>query len=282
MHCPEKDSPLLTVGMPVYNGEQFIAQALQSLVDQTFRDWIMVVGDNCSTDDTAAIVEEFSLRDSRIRLVRHEENLGAFGNFQFLVTQAKTPYFMWAAVDDEWAPDFMATLVQHCGTVGLVMTDYETVFHHTGNVQAAYMPRFDPKASLYENAKGFLKNMQPSLVYGVYQTKVLQECVPQAPFDFWDCSLIFSVLMRYGVTTVPGLRYRAGVYGEVYEVKLAAPEKGRLSYGSFARTMLTEVWRTRQLAAADKVRLSFHIARTLLNLRRHLDPIVQQQQKSSN
>jgi glycosyltransferase involved in cell wall biosynthesis len=93
--------------MPVRNGGDQIKVALESLLNQTFADFQIVVSDNCSTDNTVATCEEFAGRDSRIRIVRQSDNLGIYGNFRFTLGQANSPYFMWACHDDRWAPEFI-------------------------------------------------------------------------------------------------------------------------------------------------------------------------------
>lgn len=100
-------SPSLTIGMPVYNGSFFISRALNSILEQEFKDWILVVSDNCSTDDTVEIVKEYCKTDSRIKLVELPKNIGATNNFLSLAQSVSTPYFMWAASDDEWSSDYI-------------------------------------------------------------------------------------------------------------------------------------------------------------------------------
>ena len=73
---------LLTVAMPVYNGQNFIAAALQSILDQSFRDFKIVIFDNGSTDATAGICRSFEDLDSRVEYRRSEINRGAFYKFQ--------------------------------------------------------------------------------------------------------------------------------------------------------------------------------------------------------
>lgn len=99
--------PFVSIGMPVYNGERYIRQALDSLLAQTFTDYEIVVSDNASTDATGAICQEYEKKDSRIRYVRQPENLGAARNFKFVLDQATAGYFMWAACDDVRSPDFI-------------------------------------------------------------------------------------------------------------------------------------------------------------------------------
>jgi glycosyltransferase involved in cell wall biosynthesis len=86
--------------MPVYNGEKYIREALDSLLDQTFTEFELIISDNASTDSTAAICAYYTARDLRIRYIRQNKNLGALGNFLAVVNEARGEYFMWAAHDD--------------------------------------------------------------------------------------------------------------------------------------------------------------------------------------
>ena len=115
-------SPLITIGMPVYNGEAFIRAALDSLLGQSFRDFILIISDNASTDGTETICREYAIRDSRIRYVRQQKNLGAEANFSSVFREANTDFFMWAAVDDIKSRDFLegnlSFLLDHPDYVG--------------------------------------------------------------------------------------------------------------------------------------------------------------------
>lgn len=103
-------APLLTVGMPVYNGEPFLRQALDSIAAQTFTDYRLVVSDNGSTDGTADIVRDYAREDDRIQLVGSPENRGAAWNYNNAFAHCTTPFFRWAAADDELAP----TCLERC------------------------------------------------------------------------------------------------------------------------------------------------------------------------
>ena len=93
--------------MPVYNGEKFIREALDSLLAQTFTDFELIISDNASTDGTESICREYAEKDARIRYVRQIENKGAIANFKFVLDEAKAEYFMWAAHDDMWGENFI-------------------------------------------------------------------------------------------------------------------------------------------------------------------------------
>jgi len=102
--------PSVSIGLPVYNGMPLLQRALASLLGQSFRDFELIISDNASTDDTRAVCEALASRDSRIRYIRQPLNLGPIRNFDFLLTQARAPYFMWAAHDDEWDQHYVEYL----------------------------------------------------------------------------------------------------------------------------------------------------------------------------
>lgn len=99
--------PKVSIGMPVYNGESFIREALDSLINQTFVDFELVISDNASTDGTEAFCLEYAEKDQRIRYVRQTENIGSLYNFKFVLDEAVGEYFMWAAHDDWRSVDFL-------------------------------------------------------------------------------------------------------------------------------------------------------------------------------
>lgn len=103
---------IVTIGMPVYNGERFICEALDSLLAQTFTDFELIVSDNSSTDATESICRNYAEQDSRVRYIRQIENLGALRNFQFVLNEANGDYFMWAACDDIWDSAWITSLYE--------------------------------------------------------------------------------------------------------------------------------------------------------------------------
>lgn len=105
------DIPTVTIGMPVYNREKTLRQALDSLLAQTFTNFELVISDNASTDGTEAICRQYAAEDKRIRYVRAETNRGMHWNFNKVLELACGEYFMWAASDDRWANDFISSLL---------------------------------------------------------------------------------------------------------------------------------------------------------------------------
>jgi len=104
--------PLITVGVPVYNGARYLARTLDSLLNQTVDDFVVYVGDNASTDGTAAIIEEYAARDTRVHHVRHPRNLGAAANYCRLFEMANTEFFRWSNADDCSEPRFLEACLE--------------------------------------------------------------------------------------------------------------------------------------------------------------------------
>lgn len=105
------DSPLVTIGLPVYNGARSLSDALDSLLATQYPNVELVISDNASTDATPDICRAYAARDPRIRVVTQPVNRGALANFRAVLKEARGSYFMWASDDDQWHPDFIGTLV---------------------------------------------------------------------------------------------------------------------------------------------------------------------------
>ena len=106
--------PTLTIGMPVYNGAAYIAEAIESILAQTYRDFELIISDNASTDDTAAIARGFAARDPRVRYRRNARNVGLSANNNLLVPLARGRLFKWAPCDDVLRPEYLERCVAVC------------------------------------------------------------------------------------------------------------------------------------------------------------------------
>jgi glycosyltransferase involved in cell wall biosynthesis len=262
--------PLVSVGVPTYNRPEQLEIALRSLNAQTYPKLEIIISDNASSNpQVAKVIGEFARKNNRIRYFIQSSNQGAISNFLFVLEQAQGEYFMWAADDDEWAPDFVEVGVREIGSAGLVMGDIETRFYMTGKSIVSTVPSLDPELPLWVNAQRFIANMQPSLIYGIHRTSVLRQSIPQGVFDFWDCALVFRVLMRSDIKTIRGARYVAGVHTYDYEVKLVDPSEPKLTYGPFLHFMLGETLRSSYIPIHKKLLLSLNILALVWRLRKH-------------
>jgi glycosyltransferase involved in cell wall biosynthesis len=99
--------PRLTIAVPVYNGARFLEQAVRSLLEQTYSDFALIIGDNASTDATGDIARGLASEDSRIQYVRHERNLGLARNYNSLFRGTQGDLFKWAPADDYCHPLYL-------------------------------------------------------------------------------------------------------------------------------------------------------------------------------
>src|ERR687897_507571 len=105
-------APRVSVTLPVFNGERYLAQAIGSILDQSYRDFELIVSDNASTDGTNDICRSFEAQDRRIRYVRQPRNIGASPNFNICYALASGEFFKWAAHDDYLEPGYLAACVE--------------------------------------------------------------------------------------------------------------------------------------------------------------------------
>ena len=137
--------PRVSIAVPTYNCEKYIAQSLESLLGQSYGDFELVISDNASTDDTEAVCRRYAAQDKRVRYVRRTENIGGPGNFRYVFSLCSGEYHKWSTADDYWHPDFLkeavAVLDQKRDVVlcypktrkidpdGAMLSDYEDRLH---------------------------------------------------------------------------------------------------------------------------------------------------------
>jgi glycosyltransferase involved in cell wall biosynthesis len=102
-----EDAPLVSVGLPVYNGERYLRQSIDSILNQTYREFEFIIVDNASTDSTEQICRDYARRDPRIRYHRNDVNIGAPRNFNKVFELSKGKYLKWSTSDDYCAPEYI-------------------------------------------------------------------------------------------------------------------------------------------------------------------------------
>lgn len=100
-------APTVSVGLPVFNGDRYLEEALTSLLQQDFEDFELIISDNASTDHTASICTYYARLDERVRYYSSDRNLGAAANYNRVFAAARGRYFKWAAHDDICEPQFI-------------------------------------------------------------------------------------------------------------------------------------------------------------------------------
>ena len=102
-----QNQPLVSVGIPVYNGENTIRKTISTLLEQTYKNIELIISDNASSDGTEAICREYAVKDKRVRYVRQLINLGGEANFKFVLDEAHGEYFIWAHSDELFSTNFI-------------------------------------------------------------------------------------------------------------------------------------------------------------------------------
>lgn len=227
----------VTIGMPVYNGEPFLRRALDSLLSQTFTSFELIVSDNASTDHTEQISREYAARDRRIRYFRQSDNKGAAWNFSFVLEKARAEYFMWAACDDYWHPDFVAAAVQELSDhpeASVAMCAVERIHENQTTLDVVkYSGNSDPnRMSNFRLAMALAAGRPYHLyIYGLYRLSFLRRAFqgfPKAPAGdrMFVCQAALATRFRYvdrilhfrQVNSVPiSTRYKNEALGHMWK-----------------------------------------------------------------
>lgn len=170
----------VTVGMPIYNGEAFLREALDCFEQQEFDDFEFVVSDNASTDATPDILDEYARHDRRIRVLRRPETVASCENFNGLVPEATAPYFTWASCDDLREPSFLAELVAALDdspacVLSYSHTDYVGDQRRAGRLNSRQ--KFSPGSedSILGRLISIVRGRQYQMVHGLIRTDMLRK-----------------------------------------------------------------------------------------------------------
>lgn len=172
--------PVVSIGMPVYNGAKYIKEALDSLLAQTFSDFELIISDNASTDETREICEEYAGKDKRIKYVRQAENMGGLANFNYVFDHAKGRYFSWLACDDALEPGFLEKIVRYLDQFEDVVAcacDFKLVNEHEELIRIERLEGIYPSTDWSYSQEHFfmfpLTNVYFA-IYGVFRREKLE------------------------------------------------------------------------------------------------------------
>jgi len=205
--------------MPIFNGSTYLRNRLDGILNQTFRDFELLISDNASTDTTQLICEEYAKKDSRIKYVRQQKNRGSTWNFYYVLNHATSEYFVWVAVDDIWQETFLekniVALDSNKNFVGstskidlygpifesLKSTDDDGLFQKTYKKiwrSFRYMNTKSIYGTYEKRVREYLKNPgHNSLFFSVFRTNKLKKCIVEDAFPGTDFAIVLSIL-RYG------------------------------------------------------------------------------------
>ena len=175
---------MVTIGMPVFNGEKYLIGTLESLLSQTYEDFVLIISDNASTDDTEAICREYANKDKRIDYIRQDNNIGPGKNFKFLYDSSDSNYFMWNAADDRRTSEFISDNLYFLeNNHDYIASTYTNCYEGEENILNSHV-KFSIEGSLYERYETFLKNcwQTHAIFYALFRKSALSD------FDYFDMS----------------------------------------------------------------------------------------------
>ena len=202
--------PRLSIGLPVYNGEKYLAEALEALLGQSYEDFELIISDNASTDGTAGICRRYEKQDSRIRYVRQPRNIGLVPNHNFVVGLARGELFKWAAHDDLYARD----LLKRC--VDALDENPQAVFAHSWSAiidssatptKLVKYPEATASPRAPERFRSMLSDGKSRLYYGIVRTDVLRRTPLHDSYHYADRTLVTEIALHGPFCQVPDWLY---------------------------------------------------------------------------
>jgi glycosyltransferase involved in cell wall biosynthesis len=200
--------PLLTVGLPTFNGGRYLRRTLDSLAAQEFDDFELLISDNGSTDDTEAICREHAGLDGRVRYERATTNRGAAWNYNNVLALARGRYFKWAADDDICEPSFLASCVAELErSPGAVLAYPQTLLIDADGAPIAPLDDRDLDLRSEDPVSRLSQLLRHRVewhpVFGVIRTDVLRTTRGIGPFILADAALLAELALRGCFHQVP-------------------------------------------------------------------------------
>jgi glycosyltransferase involved in cell wall biosynthesis len=206
-------SPKVSVGMPVYNGGRFLRRSVESLLQQNYDDFELIISDNASTDQTESICRELAAGDHRIRYHRNPENVGAARNYNKVFHLARGRYFKWAAHDDECHPSFLRRCVETLeqGPRSAVMVyPLAELIDEQGKVLEPVLDRIsssDPRP--YRRVAHLLWSLNMcDPVFGLYKVEYLKKTQLIGPFCGADYVMLGELAMMGEILELDEVLFR--------------------------------------------------------------------------
>jgi glycosyltransferase involved in cell wall biosynthesis len=207
--------PRVSIGLPVYNGEQFLSESLSSILAQTFEDYELIISDNASTDRTPEICRAYAARDARVHYYRNATNLGGARNFNRVFELSSGEYFKWVAADDVCAPTFLARCVEALDGEPEAVLAYPRArcIDERGRVLHSYegaaqgpdwspepMGRFRRLVDEYADNPG---GYTPVYVFGLIRARALRQTHLIDDYMSADCNLLAELTLMGKFINVP-------------------------------------------------------------------------------
>lgn len=198
--------PRLSIGLPVYNGEKYLAESLDALLGQSYEDFELIISDNASTDGTADICHRYAEQDSRIRYLRQTRNIGCAPNHNFVFDQSRGELFSWASADDLYARDMLQRCVNALDERRDVVlaASWTAAIDAAGNLTQALdypLATGSPRAPERFRSMLFGSEVDSGVIradddYGVIRAEVLRRIAPHDSYHHADRIIMAEIALH--------------------------------------------------------------------------------------
>lgn len=203
--------------LATYNGEKFVKEQIESILNQTYENFNLIISDDASTDNTLNILEEYEKKDTRIKVFKKEKNEGLIDNFEFLLKNVTSDYFMFSDQDDIWKKDKIEKSINKLKeeNSGLVYTDLEIVDEKLNVIYPSYWKykQIYKKIIKYNNFEALYLNNFVTGCTILAKSKYIKDILPlprNSKFvlhDYWT-ALIISAKDKISYVEEPTIQYR--------------------------------------------------------------------------
>ncbi len=202
--------PRLSIGLPVYNGEEYLSEALEALLGQSYEDFELIISDNASTDGTEEICRRYAAHDPRIRYVRQSRNIGAAPNHNFVFREARGELFKFASHDDLYGRDLLRRCVDALDEHPHVVLAHaqKAIIDGAGNITKLFdyqLATSSPRAP--ERFRSMLFSTGSDDTYGVIRADVLRRVAPHDSYHHADRTFGHEIGLHGPFHQVPELLY---------------------------------------------------------------------------
>ena len=199
--------PIISVGMPVYNGEGHLSAAIESILRQTFQDFELILSDNASTDGTEGICRRYAAGNPRVRYYRNIRNLGAQANYNAVFRHARGRYFKWASSNDVCDPRFLEACLDALATRPDTVLAYprtRLVRDDSGNTED-YPERIEvTQARAGDRFRAFLDRVYlNNVMNGLIRSEILRKTPLMRTYLSSDVVLMAELALHGKFTEVP-------------------------------------------------------------------------------
>ena len=201
-------APVVTIGIPVYNGERYLEEAIRSVLAQTHRDLELLISDNASTDRTPEICRDYAFQDGRVRYFRNPTNLGAAPNYNLVFGHARGRFFKWLAHDDLITPTFVekATAVLEARPDAVMCNSVVSYIDSKGTPLGLYDTQLG-KADVTSPSRRLAQVTLPSHscvdFFGMFRRSALEGSLLHGSFHGADRALLAQMSLRGRMIQIP-------------------------------------------------------------------------------